>query len=118
MTDQLDIAFDGETYDPELDKHRLAAQLQAVRAAMLDGNWRTLAWISGRVGAPEASVSARLRDLRKPRFGAYVVERRRLERGLHEYRVLEPYGRCSGCDGPMAPQYDGRCPHCCEGANA
>jgi hypothetical protein len=82
--------FDGETYDPELDKARLGVQVRAVRALMLDGEWRTLAEIAGLVHAPEASVSARLRDLRKPRFGAMTVERRRRgegQRGLWEYRV-------------------------------
>jgi len=37
---------------------------------------------------PEASVSARLRDLRKEKFGGHVVERRAVKRGLFEYRVI------------------------------
>jgi hypothetical protein len=81
--------FDGVTYEPELDRDRLAAQLALVRAVMSDGQWHTLAGIADLIGAPEASISARLRDLRKPRFGAWTIERRRvpLGHGLHEYRV-------------------------------
>jgi len=86
--------FDGETYDPAQDKLRLATQLDRVRELMRDGKWRTLAEISAAVSvpgapSPEASTSARLRDLRKPKFGAYTVERRRVARarGLWEYRM-------------------------------
>ena len=88
--EQLD--FDGETYDPELDRHRLTRQLAAVLGVMTDGQWRTLAELSTLVHAPEASVSARLRDLRKPRFGFWIVLRQRVpgRRGLHQYRVLRP----------------------------
>jgi hypothetical protein len=92
MSEQLPL-FGGVTYDPELDGERLGKQLTKVRELMLDGEWRTLRQCSDFTGAPEASISARLRDLRKPRFGEYVVERRRrgeAERGLWEYRVLPP----------------------------
>jgi hypothetical protein len=89
MIEQLAMRFSGNTYDPEQDQSRLAVQLVAVREVMRDGRWRTLETISGLVGAPEASVSARLRDLRKARFGSWTVERRRIVAGagLHEYRV-------------------------------
>jgi hypothetical protein len=83
----------GETFDAELDGHRLARQLTAVRDYMLraDG-WRTLDEISRITGAPPASVSARLRDLRRPASGGYTVERRRRRPGggLYEYRVSSP----------------------------
>jgi len=47
------------------------------------------------VQAPEASVSARLRDLRKAKFGGYRVERQRVRegRGLYHYRLT---GRTDG----------------------
>ena len=45
-------------------------------------------WLSPMVGGSEAGISARLRDLRKPRFGGYTVERRRVDGGLFEYRIL------------------------------
>ncbi len=82
--------FDGETYDPDRDHVRLSGQMLKVRNLMSDGEWRTLRHIANEVGAPEASVSARLRDLRKPRFGGYTVERVRAPRGLHFYRLVKP----------------------------
>lgn len=86
---QIALPFDGETYDPEQDAARLGKQLLAVRDLMLDGIWRTLAEIERETGYPQASVSARLRDLRKEKFGGYVVKRRRSEyrSGTHEYQV-------------------------------
>lgn len=69
------------------DHSRLGEQFRRVRDLMADGAWRTLAQISEAVGAPEASVSARLRDLRKPEHGSRTVERRSRGRGLYEYRV-------------------------------
>jgi len=80
--------FDGETYDPALDEDRLTRLLGRVWALMIDGRWRTLAEIQRAAGGTEASVSARLRDLRKDRFGAYKVRRRRRgpgKSGLWEY---------------------------------
>lgn len=86
---------DGETYNPVADKPRLNAQTQAVFSVVCDGAWRTLRELSDLTGAPEASVSARLRDLRKPGFGGHTIERRRrgdAKRGIHEYRIAPPWG--------------------------
>lgn len=77
-------AFGGSTFNPARDGERLERQADRVRELMVDGQWRTLAEISAATGAPEASVSARLRDLRRE---GYVVERAFVERGLHRYRV-------------------------------
>jgi len=82
--------FDGRTYDPLLDERRMETQLLRVAALMADARWRTLAEIVASVGGSEAGVSARLRDLRKHRFGARNVERRRRGEtcaGVWEYRV-------------------------------
>lgn len=79
--------FDGETYVPERDGERLGAQLVAVRTELLDHRWHTLAELARSCHASEASVSARIRDLRKRRFGAYVVEREYLTGGLWRYRI-------------------------------
>jgi hypothetical protein len=84
----LEQRFSGETYDHEKDGQRLAAQLYKVKNLMKDGNWRSLFEISAEVQAPEASVSARLRDLRKPRFGSHTVERKRVGKGLFMYRLI------------------------------
>lgn len=82
--------FGGSTFDPKLDGSRLRAQLAKVRSFMFRHSWVTLAQIAEHVGAPEASCSARLRDLRKPEYGSYEVQRRRVENGngLHEYKLL------------------------------
>jgi predicted transcriptional regulator len=84
---------DGETYDSTLDKVRLNAQQQRVHQCMRDGAWRTLAEIEQATGDPQASVSARLRDLRKAKFGGHEVQRRRRgagRAGLWEYRLVVP----------------------------
>jgi hypothetical protein len=80
--------FDGSTYDHNRDGERLTGQLQRVFAAMSDGNWRTLAELSGLAGGTEAAVSARLRDLRKERFGGHTVEREYVADGLWRYRLI------------------------------
>jgi len=56
-----------------VDRERTGSQLGAVKKHMLKSDWQTLREISEAVGAPEASCSARLRDLRKLTFGSYVV---------------------------------------------
>jgi len=81
------LTFDGKTFNHAKDGHRLSTQFELVRDLMLDGEWRTLREIVNIVGGSEASISARLRDLRKERFGSHTVERRRVDGGLHEYRL-------------------------------
>jgi hypothetical protein len=80
--------FDGATINQERDKPRLFPQLQRVGEAMKDGRWRTLEQIASATGDPQASISARLRDFRKVKFGAHEVERRYVSDGLHEYRLI------------------------------
>jgi DNA-binding IclR family transcriptional regulator len=88
MTDLSTIpARDGSTYVHERDARRLAGQHCRVLAYLKDGQWHTLAEIAEHTGDPEASVSARLRDLRKPKFGGYIVEREYVARGLFRYRL-------------------------------
>lgn len=82
------MRFNGAAYEHARDSERLAKQHSRIRDLMLDGQWRTLARISELTGDPPASVSAQLRHLRKPRFGAYAVEKRHLGQGLYQYRVL------------------------------
>lgn len=90
MNDQLRIwppEFGGATFSPVRDGDRLRAQLARVRRVMADGEWRTLAVIAEETGDPEASVSARLRDLRKAKFGGHTVERDYVRKGQWRYRV-------------------------------
>lgn len=84
--------FDGDTYERAQDLKRLSSQLDRAREVMRSGRWYTLAHLAGLTGGSEASVSARLRDLRKAKFGAWTVERRRVEGGLYEYRLQQPAG--------------------------
>lgn len=81
----------GQTYAREFDFERLNAQQRRVFDVVADTEWRTLAQIAQATGDPEASVSARLRDLRKPEFGGLNIERRRRagseSRGVWEYRL-------------------------------
>lgn len=80
----------GPAYDDAKDGARIGKQMDHIRWFMLGhGGWRTLAEIEKAIGYPQASISAQLRHLRKPRFGGYEVEKRR--RGNQwEYRVLPP----------------------------
>lgn len=80
--------FDGPCYDPALDHARLSQQLGRVFSLMRDAQWRTLDEIARATADPHASISAQLRHLRKPRFGAYQVDkRRRGGGGTWEYRL-------------------------------
>lgn len=90
LSDEARAKLRGETA-PALtpsDRVRLGHQFKGVRDLMNDGQWRTLGEIFAALGMgfPEASVSARLRDLR---HNGRTVERRRRgpSRGLWEYRL-------------------------------
>ena len=87
MTEPLPTLFDGVTINDERDNGRLQAQLTEVRLLVTNMGWWTLGEIARATGYPEASVSARLRDLRKAKFGSFNVERKYVERGLWAYRV-------------------------------
>jgi hypothetical protein len=83
--------FKGETFDPKRDGKRLGAQMQRVVEAVekmrrYGREWFTLATLADLADSPEASVSARLRDMRR---AGYTVERRYVESGLWEYRVVD-----------------------------
>jgi len=80
--------FDGKTYDKHLDYNRLKSQLSKVFHAMLDGRWHTLEDLVDIVeSGTVASVSARLRDLRKFKFGAYLIRTKRNDEGLWKYKL-------------------------------
>jgi hypothetical protein len=87
MSAQAELRFDGATYDAALDGERLCGQLLRVWSVMKDHGWHTLDELAAKCDATTQSVSARIRDLRKPRFGGMTVERRRHEGGLWMYRL-------------------------------
>lgn len=78
---------DGTTFEPQRDRARLGAQMQAVQDYMLSHEWVTLPELHAALGGSEAGLSARLRDLRKARYGAHTVERKSVGGGLFAYRV-------------------------------
>lgn len=89
--------FDGATYVPKHDHERLTCQLGRVLYVLRDKRWRTLGEVAEAIeercgcSDPEASISARLRDLRKPKFGGHEVHRRRrgeAKRGVYEYQLI------------------------------
>ena len=81
--------FDGRSFVQSRDGERLGKQMAAVMREMADGAWYTLHELSLATGAPEASVSARIRDLKKARFGSHKIESQYVRRGLWQYRMAE-----------------------------
>lgn len=71
------------------DARRLSGQLLTVFNVMSDGGWHTLEELAAAAHATTQSVSARIRDLRKPTFGEWTVERRKVTgaNGLYQYRL-------------------------------
>lgn len=88
MEEELAVQQTGE---PVADASRLSKQLNVVAACLGDGEWWTLPGLAERAGASTQSVSARVRDLRKARFGSHVIERRKVTGaiGLFEYRMVK-----------------------------
>ena len=83
------MIFTGADYCKKRDYKRLKLQLERIFYLMNKGKWRTLSEIGTLVNASTASVSAQLRNLRKPSFGGFTVERKHIENGLYKYRLLE-----------------------------
>jgi len=101
IPDIAPLQFDGQTFDAKQDGSRLASQFIATRELMLDHEWRNLAQIvlalrKQGIHVTESSISARIRDLRKAKFGGYSVERRRVIGGLFEYRI-KPASEAQSC---------------------
>lgn len=83
----------GDTFEAARDESRLNRQMRDVWRIVRDEEWHTLPEIADLTGHPEASISARLRDLRKRRFGGHTVERTFVGAGLWAYR-FHPRGGC------------------------
>ena len=85
--------FDGTPFDVVLDADRLGKQLETVKTFMLQqSGWVSLVEIERATGVTTASAGARLRDLRKSRFGCHIIARRRRvgSPGTFEYRMDTP----------------------------
>lgn len=82
--------FNGPSYDPKFDQARLTGQIRRIYNVMLDEQWWTLAEIAQTTNDPQASISAQLRHLRKPRFGGHTINKRRRGapgKGWWEYQL-------------------------------
>jgi hypothetical protein len=87
MTAQPSL-FDGPDLDRDLDDPRLTSQLAVIYRLLKSGRWWKLHELAAVSGASEAGASARIRDLRKPKFGNHQIARRRISGGLYEYRMV------------------------------
>lgn len=63
-------------------------QVDRVERIMLDGKFHTIGKIANKLGIPETSASARLRDLRKSEFGGYEIEKDFHKDGYFRYRLV------------------------------
>jgi hypothetical protein len=82
----------------ECNDTQLAAIRELMLAASTRGEWLTLAEIAEPTEFGEASISAQLRHLRKPRHGRYCVEKRRRRSHAEQAALANPSaGRsCAG----------------------
>lgn len=86
---QLAADFDGDTYVRATDHVRLQGLLLATYNYMADQRWHLLGDLAMAINCTPQGASARLRDLRKRKFGGFTVERRRVGTlGLYEYRLV------------------------------
>ena len=56
--------------------------LDLLRCAVVRDDWMTLDEMAKETSFPPASISAQLRHLRKPRYGAWTIERRLGQRSV------------------------------------
>lgn len=77
----------------EDDKKRIANLRAAVYEVVKDGRPRTFEQIADAIGAGKnsiPSISARLRDFRKPEYGGYVIDKKQIRPGLFAYWMEVP----------------------------
>jgi hypothetical protein len=71
MQDQT--LFDGVTISPQVDDNRLTILQGRVYSYLRQHDWVTLRQLSEACNGTETSVSARIRDLRKSRWGSHEI---------------------------------------------
>lgn len=86
---QIPMRFDGSDIDQLRDGVRLTSQLERIMGCMKLGGWWTLKKLAEETGDPPASISAQIRNARKERYGSHVVEKRYIDNGLYEYRLVK-----------------------------
>jgi hypothetical protein len=96
--------FGGDSYVAALDRERLSLQIERVLSFALGVRWKTLSEMKSELEKvyfptkfPEQSISARLRDLRKPPYLCRLEKRRRGTGGTFEYQLFPPL--------PFRPQH-------------
>lgn len=85
---QVTMKFDGSDINQPRDSERLTGQMERIMNCLNLGCWWTLNQLTEQTGDPPASISAQLRNLRKERFGSHVIEKRYVDNGLYEYRLV------------------------------
>ena len=82
------------TYGPAMtqdDVPRIFTQFDELLNIMLYRGWFTLSQLHDLTGIPEASISAQIRHMKKPQFGSYIVNKRRMPNSaIWEYQCLPP----------------------------
>jgi hypothetical protein len=79
--------FAGAAYIAARDDGRLERQRDRVFYALKGAGVLTLRNIAEVTGDPEASISAQIRHLRKPKHGAHTVDKIHIINGLYGYRL-------------------------------
>ena len=86
----------GPAYVEERDGERIALQMDAIYQYLSQQRWLTLSEIEDALGYPQASISAQLRNLRKPRFGGHRVIKRYVSNGLWAYQLHRHHAFADG----------------------
>lgn len=85
--------FDGlDDLEGDTKDLRLAGQLVRVYEAIRNHEWWSLRDLSEAVGGSATSMSARIRDLRKDRFGGFTIDKQMTDPGLYRYRLVPNSG--------------------------
>lgn len=77
---------DGETFNRPRDRKRLDTAMHRVSDTMSDKKWHTLKDLAKKAECSETCASARVRDLRKPKFGGWKVDAMHCTAGVWAYR--------------------------------
>jgi len=64
------------------------SQLQQVLQILQLGSWVTLYSMASLIGASDAGISARVRDLRKSQHGGYNIIKRKISKSTWQYRLV------------------------------
>ena len=77
----------GPDYVEMRDGERILNQMGRIMEYIADEHWFTLRDIERDLGYGQASISAQLRHLRKPKFGSHIIVKRHEHGGLWWYRL-------------------------------